>query len=52
MNLEIGTMSVRSIFKDADKENLEDADNKKTCFSKLAYLGLFDIFWWLQNKKF
>ena len=29
MNLEIGTMSVRSIFKDADEENLEKADNKK-----------------------
>ena len=29
MNLEIGTMSVRSIFKDADEENLENADNKK-----------------------
>ena len=51
MNLEIGTMSVRSILKDADEENLESADNKKPCSSKLAYLGLCDIYWWLQNKK-
>ena len=28
MNLEIGTMSVRSILKDADEENLENADKK------------------------
>ena len=28
MNPEIGTMSVRSIFKDADEENLENTDNK------------------------
>ena len=28
MNLEIGAMSVRSIFKD-DEENLENADNRK-----------------------
>ena len=36
MNLEIGTMSVRSIFKDADKENLENADNKKTMLLEIG----------------
>ena len=29
MKLEIGTMSVRSIFNDADEDNLDNAGNRK-----------------------